>query len=623
MKKSSLLVAVILVAVLLSTCILMACNGEKETPTISNYEFTSKYYDGKPIQAPAITTNSDSGTISISYKLDGQDDSQYTNTAPSAIGKYNARISVSEGKKFAATSVVTSFEITDAPSTMIMYVNPAVEFTVKSDGTVLAVNGLNDDGFYMKSVLLDDEIVGKSLADAVTLAITDLKEEGFLVNGNSMDLLSSNSTLASQAKSFAQDALADIGFSLTINDSELTDTQIKTFAKQRLAEFTDEEINGMDEALIRSKLADLAQDTQEINSLQLQDLYYVERARALLVGKLTAISNAVNNSTNTIISLAKGAINLAINKATEAINTAFNTVKTQYANLYLKADSTYNTLKAAYQMVKFVAADIKENGISQYAALLPEKYSSKLAAVETAISTMEAARYTAVESLTSAVSTCQGAVSKLVTDYVTPYLGEDVDEDDWDTDIFDDFIEEYGDFNQEFGEDVVDSDDYYGEIQNILNFDSKTYVIKKQTIDDNDFWYCFEYDGIYTTATELEGKEYANHAVCFLNDAKPNTITALFMHAITFDLNTNAIAKPEGTLLYSFIFSGTTFFFTNDHIYYQVEGEFTSFEEGKTHSYCSVGEWSLITKGGVDFIVAYEMEYAKINSDSSITVLLD
>ena len=83
----------------------------KKTPTIDYTSDSGRTYNGKPINAPSCSTDSD-GTPTVEYKPADADDSAYTAAAPKNAGRYTIRISISETDAFTAASVTTEYEIT-------------------------------------------------------------------------------------------------------------------------------------------------------------------------------------------------------------------------------------------------------------------------------------------------------------------------------------------------------------------------------------------------------------------------------------------------------------------------------------------------------------------------------
>ena len=59
-------------------------------------------------------------------------------------------------------------------------VNPGIELVVDDNNKVISLTGTNEDG---KMILIDEEIVNKSLDEAIEIIISIEKETGFLISG--------------------------------------------------------------------------------------------------------------------------------------------------------------------------------------------------------------------------------------------------------------------------------------------------------------------------------------------------------------------------------------------------------------------------------------------------------
>ena len=82
----------------------------KKTPSIDHVPSDGKTYNGKPIDAPSCSTDSD-GTLTVEYKPADADDSAYTAAAPKNVGRYTIRITTAETDTFKAAFSTMAFEI--------------------------------------------------------------------------------------------------------------------------------------------------------------------------------------------------------------------------------------------------------------------------------------------------------------------------------------------------------------------------------------------------------------------------------------------------------------------------------------------------------------------------------
>ena len=82
----------------------------KKTPSIDHVPSDGKTYNGKPIDAPSCSTDSD-GTLTVEYKPADADDSAYTAAAPKNVGRYTIRITTAETDIYNAAFSTMAFEI--------------------------------------------------------------------------------------------------------------------------------------------------------------------------------------------------------------------------------------------------------------------------------------------------------------------------------------------------------------------------------------------------------------------------------------------------------------------------------------------------------------------------------
>ena len=81
-----------------------------KAPSINHAPDDAKNYDGKPIDAPTFSTDSD-GALTVEYKPAGAEDAAYTAAAPKKVGKYIIRITTAETDTCKAASSTMAFEI--------------------------------------------------------------------------------------------------------------------------------------------------------------------------------------------------------------------------------------------------------------------------------------------------------------------------------------------------------------------------------------------------------------------------------------------------------------------------------------------------------------------------------
>ena len=108
----------------------------KQVPVINLEPYTSKIYDGKPIDVSKIDLYTwTDGTRKWEFKPMDADESAYTTTAPKNAGKYNVRLTLTETENCQSRSVEVVYEIFTKGVTIT---GASVEATKVYDGTTAA-----------------------------------------------------------------------------------------------------------------------------------------------------------------------------------------------------------------------------------------------------------------------------------------------------------------------------------------------------------------------------------------------------------------------------------------------------------------------------------------------------
>lgn len=187
----------------------------KKTPTIDYTSDSGRTYNGKPINAPSCSTDSD-GTPTVEYKPADADDSAYTAAAPKNAGRYTIRISISETDAFTAASVTTKYEITRRELTITgTAVEPSKVYDGNTGAEVTAAGTLEGliDGDKVAIVPGKALYNDKNVGNGKTVAFSD-----FALSGDD----AANYVLAAQPANTTASISAK---ELTISDLKVKDKQ--------------------------------------------------------------------------------------------------------------------------------------------------------------------------------------------------------------------------------------------------------------------------------------------------------------------------------------------------------------------------------------------------------------
>ena len=152
----------------------------KQTGTATITGTPDKTYDGTPVSAPQYTCNNTEGIVTVEYKAQGADDSEYNTTAPKTAGKYTVRVTVAADGNYKAASATADFTISAKKITVAIdrktsiYGNDIVTLTATDNGIV---NG--DSNVYSLSTIASKtagvgtyDITGTALDDNYSITFT-------------------------------------------------------------------------------------------------------------------------------------------------------------------------------------------------------------------------------------------------------------------------------------------------------------------------------------------------------------------------------------------------------------------------------------------------------------------
>lgn len=152
----------------------------KQTGTATITGTPDKTYDGTPVSAPQYTCNNKEGIVTVEYKAQGADDSEYKTTAPKTAGKYTVRVTVAANENYKAASATADFTISAKKITVAIdgktsiYGDDIVTLTSTCNGIV---NG--DSNVYSLSTIASKtagvgtyDITGTALDDNYSITFT-------------------------------------------------------------------------------------------------------------------------------------------------------------------------------------------------------------------------------------------------------------------------------------------------------------------------------------------------------------------------------------------------------------------------------------------------------------------
>ena len=180
---------------------------KKQTGTATITGTPDKTYDGTPVSAPQYTCNNTEGIVTVEYKAQGADDSEYTTTAPKTAGKYTVRVTVAADGNYKAASATADFTISAKKITVAIdgktsiYGDDIVTLTATDNGIV---NG--DSNVYSLSTIAS-KTAGVGTYDITGTALDDNYSITFTGGENAYEITKRNLTVTVVVKDKQYDGL--------------------------------------------------------------------------------------------------------------------------------------------------------------------------------------------------------------------------------------------------------------------------------------------------------------------------------------------------------------------------------------------------------------------------------
>ncbi|MBQ7579555.1 MAG: hypothetical protein IJT25_03400 [Clostridia bacterium] len=480
----------------------------KKQPSITIYKNLSKQYDSTPVElinGDYYCTNED-GVITIEYKEQGAEDNTYTTSAPSAVGEYVVRLSVSEDAHYKACTETVEFVIRGESNIMQVSLNPGLEFVINEAGKVESVNALNEDG---NGVILSVNFKGKTEEEAIKSFIDYAISEGYLKEGANEGTLSishsSDSFNLGDFKTVVDSYLSGKSVTISTTTSAIDKDALILEALSCLQEYTEEELNEKSASEILNLIAEVRVETTGFASEDIKNIYYLARAHVLLVSKIEVIRDTIMaEDSETYADLIENLSELINN-----INNALNNYEEIYKNMFLRSSSPFVVANCMWANAKTTLLNAKASGMSQEI-----------------ISTLEEALSNAEQAVSSAKAAAQSATEALLMVLNSVTEG------------FDAFAEEIEDFENNY--DVIDTEVvvnsaktralsefklYFSEylnnsVWNISGFKAEGYS-RGVYVDSNKnktYSLNIDYLVIYYNEEEPENSIYDERHVCYVYD---------------------------------------------------------------------------------------------------------
>ena len=183
-------------------------------------------------------------------------------------------------------------------------VNPSIELVVDDTNKVISVTGTNEDG---KMILVDEEIVNKSLDEAIEIIISTEKETGFLISGRVSD---GENEIKVSVSGETQDIINEVNnsvknsISLVCDDLNIkeTITEVEKYGREvleaRVVEI-DPTLESKVKEMTHEELLNVIKihhlETSDVYSQKLEELYLEVRNNEISFSEKDSIQSVINS----------------------------------------------------------------------------------------------------------------------------------------------------------------------------------------------------------------------------------------------------------------------------------------------------------------------------------------
>ena len=308
---------------------------------------------------------------------------------------------------------LTACKDTSEQKVMNVSLNPEVEFVLDKDNKVLSVNALNSEGNIILSS--DAEFVGKDANEAVKLFVSISKDNGYLVSGsytsekNNIEVSISGSTkeidkLYKNIESSVKSKLNELDIEGTISKAEnLTKEYLEKMVAECSPYLEQAKIEAMKYEDLIKEIRNSRNETKELYSQELKEMYYQAKADALRLAQLEKVKEQANIVTKGILS------GLEV-----TYKTAIDTIENTRKEVFLKEDSVYqlavknfNEAKANYLKKRKEISEMESNQITDEIKASLTSLDNLVASAETSLN----------NAYTSAMNTLDTAKASITAAY--------------------------------------------------------------------------------------------------------------------------------------------------------------------------------------------------------------
>lgn len=295
---------------------------------------------------------------------------------------------------------------------MNMSINPEVEFILDKDNKVVSVSAKNDEGNF---IVAKATFEGLTAEEAAKLFVQVTNENGFVVEAGDLKIEISGEDaqkIFNSVKDNINVYLGEEGLNISITLDKIDREALEAELKNCMRELADDEIAKLTEDEIIAKVKEMRDQTKDLNTEKLKEMYYEFRAQTIEEAEFDAYIDAIKNSA-------------IFNK--DQIVAYYNEFIAKMDQLEAKFVEEFMSKTSVYQqkMQEFIAAkqELLQARLDEASELVLAAKEAAVAAAQTALNAAENAAQIAVNTINSTFATVkttlQTAIQAIVSQLPT------------------------------------------------------------------------------------------------------------------------------------------------------------------------------------------------------------
>lgn len=250
---------------------------------------------------------------------------------------------------------------------MVLSLNPSIELILDSNDKVVSVNATTQEGDIAEEgnlIIAQAEFVGKTAEEAVDLYLEVLEDNGYIVSGQAMgqnftiqvsgeDAQALYNKVRTQAESF----LSEANITLNIAFEKISKEEVQKLVADCMREYSSYlELNGLTEKQLLEMLKESREETKDLETEELKELYYQARAFEILYAQIDAVKTMLT----TYIPDEEERTELLSN--IDSFGEGLTQMYTNFKNFYLKSGEQYQIALNEYINAKQALLEAQKYG---------------------------------------------------------------------------------------------------------------------------------------------------------------------------------------------------------------------------------------------------------------------